>query len=686
MYILLHKVFTTYGLKFKIRVYIAISIIFLFGCTTVYAQQSLDTYGFVQNKANDDFKLNTLESNVGNYSINDNWDFALTLSSRMNTNSNLNIHSISIGKKISKHYLFARFTPGIKQEFVFNSRTEFLVGDTIQNYKTNLSYIEKYGFGYSYAITNDFSFGASFRYFQQNFSEEYPTFYSDSTTQIIQIRNKGVDKNFWKGDLGLNFKYNDQLYISLATNNFLIAKDFDEEDNKSEFGISRTDYNIDESKEIILNVYFSPLESVSLVTNYETDNSFIFGGNYNFNYGGFNISLGAQLFHDGNQNAILTGYQPSLNISSNLFALTLSYLGYTENQQNNRTLQFFKEYNIKNIENNAFSNNRLTVNFNAALTFKNKQVLKIIDLTILGNIFPTLKENYIDQPFAKAKIVNLTDEVVVAKAYCFIDEVNEENFYSPLVNVQPNDTVEIPFFNLIKDGYEPVEKSKIVQAKFFVKSINEEVDDFIQKPILIYNKNSWDGLVKNLRYFVNKDIDYAEKLSKKILSESNLSQKNSNKKLLPFKKAEVIFNSFIKYVNYISDRRATVDKVQFPQETIKLGGGDCDDLSVCLSALLESQGIETAFIDYKPNGGVGHVTIMFNTKLSPAESSLVTINEKKYYIRKSFSGKDEVWIPIEVTKLTNFQEAWNTASTEFYNKAVSQLGLSKSLIEIIDVY
>ncbi len=139
-------------------------------------------------------------------------------------------------------------------------------------------------------------------------------------------------------------------------------------------------------------------------------------------------------------------------------------------------------------------------------------------------------------------------------------------------------------------------------------------------------------------------------------------------------------------MNYVSDRRATVDYVQFPNETIDLQGGDCDDLSVCFSSLLESIGIQTAFIDYKPTDGIGHVTLLINTNLIPKQSRLITINDRKFFVRKNVMGKDEIWIPIEVTSLTNFKDAWNIGATKFYTEAIDKFGLSKNRVEIIDIY
>ena len=136
---------------------------------------------------------------------------------------------------------------------------------------------------------------------------------------------------------------------------------------------------------------------------------------------------------------------------------------------------------------------------------------------------------------------------------------------------------------------------------------------------------------------------------------------------------------------YVADPNATSDYVQFPQQTIELKGGDCDDLSVLYSAVLENIGIQTALIDYKPDKGLGHVNLLFNTELSPQMAKWITENDRKYFIRKNKEGEDQVWIAIETTSLTDFMKAWELGIEKFNNEALDNLGLAKGKVEIIDV-
>ncbi|HEY6437977.1 MAG TPA: transglutaminase domain-containing protein, partial [Ignavibacteriaceae bacterium] len=202
----------------------------------------------------------------------------------------------------------------------------------------------------------------------------------------------------------------------------------------------------------------------------------------------------------------------------------------------------------------------------------------------------------------------------------------------------------------------------------------------------INNINAWDGNVVNLRYFINKDVSFSMNYSKNVLSESKTVLDTLPLALHDFKKAEILFNNFVKKMIYVSDPRASVEYVQFPQQTFELKGGDCDDLSVAFCSVLESVGIQTALVDYKSNGEIRHVNVLLNTKLSTEQARLITNNDSKYFLRKNEQGKDEVWIPVETTSLTDFSEAWNIGVEKFNREAIDELGIASGKVEIIDVY
>jgi len=217
-------------------------------------------------------------------------------------------------------------------------------------------------------------------------------------------------------------------------------------------------------------------------------------------------------------------------------------------------------------------------------------------------------------------------------------------------------------------------------------TVNDDFDDEFQKAMLVNGINAWDGNVHNLKYFIKRDLDFSVNYSKAILAKHKSVIDTLINATSDFYKAKIIFNSFVENLTYTSDPRATSEYVQYPKQTLELKGGDCDDLSVCYSSLLESIGIETALVDYQSKNKLSHVNLMFNTKLSPQQANLITENDTKYFIRKNENGVDEIWIPVETTSLSDFDTAWSIASDKFQDEAINNFGLIKGEIEIIDIY
>ncbi|MBT3272396.1 MAG: tetratricopeptide repeat protein, partial [Spirochaetales bacterium] len=100
----------------------------------------------------------------------------------------------------------------------------------------------------------------------------------------------------------------------------------------------------------------------------------------------------------------------------------------------------------------------------------------------------------------------------------------------------------------------------------------------------------------------------------------------------------------------------SVDYLQFPRQTLLYKAGDCDDLSILYNALLESAGVETAFITIP-----GHIYIAFALEMVTREAQLLF-----GYADDLIFKNEKVWIPLEVTALDgDFLQAWFTGAQEW---------------------
>lgn len=106
----------------------------------------------------------------------------------------------------------------------------------------------------------------------------------------------------------------------------------------------------------------------------------------------------------------------------------------------------------------------------------------------------------------------------------------------------------------------------------------------------------------------------------------------------------------------LSEQTNALDTLLFPSEALTYRAGDCDDLSILYSSLLESVGIETAFITIP-----GHIYMAFNLDLDEDETRAEFTDISDFLF---IDG--EAWVPVETTMVTeNFMRAWRTGARQW---------------------
>jgi len=622
--------------------------------------------------------INSFEYNISNYSVIKDWAFSFTYGGEFASSVTSNLYQITAAKTFGSHFVSLRYTPGYQKEFIFKSGEAIPFNNTEPiNLESRFLYKELFGAGYSYRINSDLSVGFNVRYFKHDFTNENVTaIFSDT---IYFVRETEEDNSeLWKTDIGVIWKPFDKLLINLGSINLFTLDSEVTNENNSNFEI-KTD------KALFAGINYSPSKFFNMYLNLETNNSFLGGMSYLFDLNKNKLGFAVSAFHDNEQEPYIAGIIPAAIFTSKYFDLSLTYVKYFSERNTTGSYLDFKIDGISNIINNKYSYDKLLLTTNFKLNTLVEQRVKFLGVEIKHNIYPALNDKYIDEPVATAKVVNLTNEKIDVKPYLIISGISEDKLQSPIVSIPPYDTSEVNYYAVISENYTGV-NPEITYANFYLMTVNDDFDDEYQKAMLVNGINAWDGNVKNLRYFIQRDMDFSVKYSKTILAKYKTEIDTIANAISNFHKAKIIFNSFIENLTYTSDPRASAEYVQYPNQTLELKGGDCDDLSVCYSSLLESIGIETALVDYKTNASLRHVNIMFNTKLSPNQAYLISENDTKYFIRKNESGDDEVWIPIETTSLSDFERAWIIASDKFQTEAINNFGLVKGEVQIIEVY
>lgn len=644
----------------------------------ISAQSSFGLSGYWSPLERNSTLMNSYEANPENYSSLKDWGLSFSYGGEFSNTPTSSLYIISLSKQIGRHFFSVRYTPGYQKDFIFNNGQSILIHDsTSQALDSKFSYKELFGFGYSYKFSEKVSAGFSLRYFKQEFDQESlePVF---SDTLYLNRVSKIDNVNFWRGDFGLIYIPSKNFSLSLSTINLLNF-------NESAVDSTLSPYEIKKYKGVAFGLSVSPVENLDYNLVYETTNALQTGFDVSFNLFGGKARVGVTAFHDNYQNPFIAGIIPILSFSTDFFGISLSGIQYFSNRNIQHTFNEFTNKGLDNIINNRYSYDKaiLTVTF-ALNTIAEKEV-QFLDANIVRDIYPTMSDNYINSPFATAKVINLTNSTITVKPSSKIEGINEDRIESPVVKVGPKDTADISFYTIIPQSYDK-KKTGISFVNFYIGTNKGQLDDQIQKPIVINGINSWDGKVINLRYFIKRDYQFSMDYSKQILSRYKSELDTMAYSISIFYKAKILFNKFVKDLVYTANPTAAQDYVQFPSETLKLKGGNCDDLSVLYSSLLESVGIQTALVDYKPQNGIGHVNLLIDTQLSPEQARLITDNDNKYFIRKNELGVDEVWIPVETTSLTDFDKAWQLGAEKFNQDALNNLGLAKGSVEIVDVY
>ncbi len=347
---------------------------------------------------------------------------------------------------------------------------------------------------------------------------------------------------------------------------------------------------------------------------------------------------------------------------------------------------------------NRYTTNRFAFSISYAYHTGTEPLVRIEDVQFFSMVFPVNYRVHAMRPLGYARVQNTTDKTVSARLSFFVPKLMSSPTNTSQFYLGPHEVRDIPFTAEFNESILSVHDETFRDARIAV--MEAEVNDYTDieyKKVLILGRNFWNGDPLMLKYFVTPDEPRVKAFARKALYENIDFLESLPPERQPLEKARLVFNRLANLLSYYADEKTFTsveefDRVQYPSETLDLRGGDCDDLSVCYSALMNSLGFETAFVDVRydsvdENGDNAHIYLLVDTKLPAYVWSSLTSNERKLVVRRNSTNRETLWIPIEPTLITKgFDAAWEQGALEYYHDVELMLGQLRGTVKIVDVY
>ena len=312
-----------------------------------------------------------------------------------------------------------------------------------------------------------------------------------------------------------------------------------------------------------------------------------------------------------------------------------------------------------------------------SLDFANNAPQLLLSDLNLNRLFSAAYKKYQDQPIGSVKLQNASaTDYKNLKLSFEIKEFMDFPTSIDIAMIKGSETQELPIKATFNNKILEVDEDTGVQVEVkLIYSQDGQKDEIsLTQPMTIYGKNAiiW-GDSAMVGSFVTPKDDTLRNYVRQVVNTFQPDPGPLNDKLVS---AMVFFSSLAASgISYIVDpntpftdlRDDQIDYVQFPRETLHLKSGDCDDLSVLISAGLENLGIKTALIEIP-----GHLFLMFDTGIAAHDAGLISQDSSLLAFKDG-----NVWIPLEATMVnTNFIEAWAEGANKYQAALVAgELGI-----------
>ncbi len=298
-----------------------------------------------------------------------------------------------------------------------------------------------------------------------------------------------------------------------------------------------------------------------------------------------------------------------------------------------------------------------------------------VDQIEFDPVFPVFYGHYDEHPLGSVTVINGENSTITdVKVYFDVNQYMEEPKLSAEFPVlKRGESVSVELKALFTNSVMQLTESTRVSASIITEYtyLGERFTSTTPHTLRIYDRNSmmWDDDRKAASFVTAKD-------STVLLFAKNtagiIREQGNNPINLNFRIAMGIFETLRLYgMNYVIDPQSSyieaiendqfIDYLQFPSQSLTYRAGDCDDLSILFSALLEAVGIKTAFVTIP-----GHIFMAYSLDMPESQARNVFTNTEDFIFID-----DETWVPMEITLITDgFLKAWKIGAKEWRENVV----------------
>ena len=301
-----------------------------------------------------------------------------------------------------------------------------------------------------------------------------------------------------------------------------------------------------------------------------------------------------------------------------------------------------------------------------SLEFKSNAPQIVLKDLRLQQIFSAAYKNYAKKPVGSVRVQNTSGtDYGNLKLSFSIKGYMDFPTSKEIPKLAANETQEVDLLASFNNRILEIDEDTGVQVEVALSFVRDGRDDAIKltQPMTIYGKNAIVWSESNMvGSFVTPKDDTLRDFVRQAINENKPEPGPLSDNLVA---AMTLFDVYgahgIRYVvdpnnPYSEAINSSVDYVQFSRETLKIKSGDCDDLSVLMSAGLENLGINTAMLEVP-----GHLLMMFDSGVSVEDKNRISLQEDLMVEREG-----NIWIPVEATMIgTSFAEAWAEGARKY---------------------